>query len=164
LVYTGVRRTPLCALLGGRAAAELFATTLDAYLLLGQLPEGPNDCQTADGRPATREHAANRLARMLCADRETTTEEERFEVAVAAARQQAQLLVHAIETVAARLPGPPETVLLSGSGEFLADVAWHGQRTMPPARIVSLAQQLGPEVSAAACAHAVAVLAREEVP
>src|SRR5439155_1586656 len=34
LVYTGVRRTPACALLGGGGAAEFFATTLDVYLLL----------------------------------------------------------------------------------------------------------------------------------
>jgi probable H4MPT-linked C1 transfer pathway protein len=37
LVYTGVRRTPLCALLAGEGAAEVFATTLDAYLLQGEL-------------------------------------------------------------------------------------------------------------------------------
>src|SRR5262249_43756645 len=35
LLYTGVRRTPLCAVLGSRVAAELFATTLDAYLFRG---------------------------------------------------------------------------------------------------------------------------------
>src|SRR5262249_24868818 len=33
LVYTGIRRTPICALLGGNIAAEVFATTLDAYLV-----------------------------------------------------------------------------------------------------------------------------------
>src|SRR5438552_12194660 len=43
LVYTGVRRTPLCALLGETGAAELFATTLDAYLLLEELPEDVTD-------------------------------------------------------------------------------------------------------------------------
>src|SRR5262249_4761154 len=31
LVYTGVRRTPVCALLGAKGAAEFFATTLDVY-------------------------------------------------------------------------------------------------------------------------------------
>src|SRR5262245_60369629 len=40
LVYTGVRRTPLCALMGPKwgqysLAAEFFATTLDVYLVLG---------------------------------------------------------------------------------------------------------------------------------
>ncbi len=162
LVYTGVRRTPLCALLGGRGAAELFATTLDVYLTLGHVPEDADDRDTADGRPATRDFAAARLARMLCADLETSTEEERHEVAVRAARQQVLLLTHALETVTARLPSPPETILLSGSGEFLAEVAWHGQHTCPPGLVRSLARELGAEVSAAACAYAVAVLAAEE--
>jgi len=31
LVYTGIRRTPICAVLNRDVAAELFATMLDAY-------------------------------------------------------------------------------------------------------------------------------------
>ena len=162
LVYTGVRRTPLCALLGGCGAAELFATTLDAYLALGHLPEDPADRDTAAGRPATRAHAAARLARMICADLETSTDEERQEVAVRVARAQVLLLTHALEAVTARLPRPPEVILLSGSGEFLAEVAWCGRRTCPPGRVVSLARTLGVDVSGAACAYAVAILAAEE--
>ena len=33
--------------------AELFATTLDVYLTLGEIPSDPGDLSTADGRPAT---------------------------------------------------------------------------------------------------------------
>jgi probable H4MPT-linked C1 transfer pathway protein len=161
LVYTGVRRTPVCALLGGLGAAELFATALDVYLVLGQLPEDPEDRDTADGRPATRAAAEARLARMLCADLETSTEEERRDLAVRAARRQVALVVHAVEAVAGRLPAPPETVILSGSGEFLAGIAWNGQRTCPPCPVVSLGQRLGPEASRAGCAYALAVLASE---
>jgi probable H4MPT-linked C1 transfer pathway protein len=73
LVYTGVRRTPACALLGAGGAAEFFATTLDVYLLLEQIAEDEHDTDTADGRPATREYAHRRLARMLCGDAETVT-------------------------------------------------------------------------------------------
>ena len=69
LVYTGFRRTPLCAVashvpLRGRpcpVAAELFATTLDVYLLLGLIPEDAADTNTADGRPATIACALDRL-------------------------------------------------------------------------------------------------------
>src|SRR5262249_56241103 len=53
LIYTGVRRTPLCALLGPRGAAELFATTLDAYIILDAIPEDQKDCDTADNAPPT---------------------------------------------------------------------------------------------------------------
>jgi probable H4MPT-linked C1 transfer pathway protein len=72
LVYSGVRRTPICALLGSDVAAELFATTRDAYLLLGLVPEDATDTDTADGRPATRDHAHARMSRMVCGDAETT--------------------------------------------------------------------------------------------
>lgn len=76
LVYTGVRRTPVCAILPWVVAAELFATTYDAHLVLGNVPEGPADCDTADGRPATVKNAQARLARMLCADRTELPEED----------------------------------------------------------------------------------------
>jgi probable H4MPT-linked C1 transfer pathway protein len=76
LVYTGVRRTPVCAVMPWLTAAELFATALDAYLVLGMIPEDPNDHDTADGRPATRKYAHTRLARMYCADAEMVPEED----------------------------------------------------------------------------------------
>src|SRR5207248_174454 len=62
LVYTGVRRTPICAVLGMAVAAEFFATMQDAYIYLGLTPANPADCDTADGRPATRANARARLA------------------------------------------------------------------------------------------------------
>jgi probable H4MPT-linked C1 transfer pathway protein len=162
LVYTGVRRTPLCALLGWRGAAELFATTLDAYTLLGRTPEDPADCDTADGRPATRANAEARLARMICADLETSTPREREEVAQRAHLRQVMGLEGSIECVAGRLPQPPESVILSGAGEFLARAALPGQQVVPTCPVVSLGERLGPEVSKAACAYALAVLAAEE--
>ncbi|MEJ7590244.1 MAG: hydantoinase/oxoprolinase family protein [Planctomycetaceae bacterium] len=86
LIYTGVRRTPVCAIVRSvplmhetaldatnaeeawmvPVAAELFATSLDSHLVNGDIPEDPQDRSTADYRPATRAAAANRL-RMLSA-------------------------------------------------------------------------------------------------
>jgi probable H4MPT-linked C1 transfer pathway protein len=150
LVYTGVRRTPLCALLDGIGAAEFFATALDVYLVLGMLPDDPSDRRTADGRPATRDAAHARLARMLCADLETSTKEERLALAARIHERQLRLLREAVGKVAAL----PRTVILSGSGEFLA------QELVPPGSlIVSLGERLGPDRSQAACAYALAVLA-----
>jgi probable H4MPT-linked C1 transfer pathway protein len=161
LVYTGVRRTPLCAVLGAAGAAELFATTLDVYLILGSIPEDPDDRNTADGRPATRAAAHARLARMLCADLETSTEEERRRLAEHVLLRQVTTLGWAFESVAKRLPGPPQTVLLAGEGESLAMTALQQQKGFPPCRGVRLSQALSPVVSQAACAYAVAVLAAE---
>ena len=61
LIYTGVERSPVCAVAQlvpwrGRkcpTAHEVFATMWDVYLTLGDLPEEPKSTHTADRRPAT---------------------------------------------------------------------------------------------------------------
>jgi probable H4MPT-linked C1 transfer pathway protein len=156
LVYTGVRRTPLCALLGPSHAAEWFATTLDVYLLLDKFPEDDRDRNTADGRPATRAAAHARLARMLCTDLETSTQEERYALAHEVHHRQVKLLREAIGRVVEGIAAQIETVVLSGSGEFLGRAALEGWAPTP---MVSLAEKLGPEVSQVACAYALSVLA-----
>jgi hypothetical protein len=161
LAYTGVIRTPLCAILGGRGAAEFFATTRDVYLMLGRLPEDPADCDTADGRPATRACAEARVARMMCADLETSTADERRKLAEHALLRQVMQVSGCIEVVAKSLPRSPETIVLSGVGEFLAEHALSHQETVPPCRVVYLRGELGAEVSRAAPAYALAVLASE---
>jgi probable H4MPT-linked C1 transfer pathway protein len=164
LVYTGVRRTPLCALVGGHGAAELFATALDAHLVLGSVAEDPDDRNTADGRPATRAAAHARLARMLCADLETSTEDQRLRLAERVLLRQVMLLGSSLKGVASRLPRPPETVVIAGEGEFLAMAALREQDAFPPCHGVRLSLGLGAEVSRAACAYALAVLAVEQGP
>src|SRR5262249_6312948 len=73
LVYRGVRRPPVCAVLGNEGlAAEFFATTHDVHVALGLVPEDSSDTDTADHRPATTENAHARLARMFCADLDTS--------------------------------------------------------------------------------------------
>ncbi|HYO23629.1 MAG TPA: hydantoinase/oxoprolinase family protein, partial [Lacipirellulaceae bacterium] len=170
LVYTGVERTAACALVGAIAyrgascpvAAEFFATTLDAYLTLGALPEEPLNCDTADGRPRTRACARDRLARLVCADRTLFTDEDT--AAAASAIQDAQIakISVAVEQVIARMRRAPSVVVLSGQGEFLgrrvaSRVRWGAE----PPRVVSLEAALGSAVSRCAPAHALAVLAAE---
>jgi probable H4MPT-linked C1 transfer pathway protein len=161
LVYTGVRRTPVCALLGEGVAAEVFATTLDAYLVLGSVGEDPLDTNTADGKPATRAAAELRLARMRCADLESSTPAERRWLAWSALSRQVEIIHAALARVIARLPAPPATVILAGEGEFLAREVVRAHGALAECRIVSLTERLGQSVSQAACAHAVAVLAAE---
>ena len=155
LVYTGVRRTPVCALLGGEGAAELFATTGDVYLLLGGLPPDANDRHTADGRPATIEAAHARLARMICADSETCSLQVTQKLAQEVFHRQRALLRSAVTHISAQLPSPPRMIVISGSGEFLA------RQLVTNVEIISLAERLNPDLSSAACAYAVAVLAQE---
>lgn len=170
LVYTGVTRSPVCALVRELpwhngwcpVAQEFFATTLDAYLMLGDIPEDPTNRHTADGRPATREASHDRLARTICADRQLFSRADALVAAQAIAQAQRRLLVAALRSVVQRLPALPGTVVLSGQGEFLGRRL--AEKVLGSAEIVSIEARLGSGVSRCAAAHAVAVLAAEEHP
>jgi (4-(4-[2-(gamma-L-glutamylamino)ethyl]phenoxymethyl)furan-2-yl)methanamine synthase len=190
LVYTGIERSPVCAVLGqvpyrGRVcpvAQELFATMRDVYLVLGELPEQAHDTQTADGRPATRAAAIGRLARVICADESEFGEQDARELAVAAADAQAEHLAAAFGKVAGRLnlslnPAPArqssrvaETGLRESAAGFCLVLSGHGDclarrvlaRVAYVGDVVSLADRLGIAASRAATAYALAVLQREE--
>ena len=169
LVYSGVERTPLCAVLTaapfrGRKcpmAAEVFATTLDVYVTLGELSEEKANPHTADRRAATKEASRDRLARSICADRETFTETDAKTMAEAVAEKQLARIATALKHVLDRMPESPSTVVISGRGEFLARKVVEAVGLMP--RIVSLGKELGVELSRCAAAHALAVLAKEGV-
>jgi len=166
LLYRGVKRTPICAVChslpwNGRkcqVAAEFFATTADAYLLLGMLDEEPDAGWTADGKPLTKEHARRRLARQICADASELGIDALYEIAVAVRDTQLSDLVRAVGFVVKRLPEACQTFILSGCGEFLSTGAtW----VCPAAKHRSLRGEIGIEASKCAPAHAVAVLANE---
>ena len=160
LVYTGISRTPVAALVrdlpyrGKRCpvSAELFATTLDAYLTLGLIAESDEASQTADGREATRPRALDRLARMICADSTTFSQKDAEQAARSIAEAQATILGDAIDRGVASLGSRADFAVVSGSGEFLAaSLAARVAR-----RLVRLSTELGPEASAAAPAVALA--------
>ncbi len=164
LVYTGVRRTPVCAVLGQGVAAEFFATMHDAYLLLKKCPEEPRNYDTADGRPATRAGAHARMARMLCSDGEELPAAAALRLARVAQQRQVGAVGRAVQIVAANLPEPPAMAIVVGAGEFLARAALRSIAMPSGFRVLSLRRQLSPGVSAAACAYALAVLAEETWP
>ncbi len=169
LVYTGVRRTPLCAIAHSvphrdgyaQLATELFATTLDVYLLTGDIPESPDDCDTANGRPATIEHAHDRIARMLCCDRTEVTLDEARQIADFLASVQQQRITGAIDRVLSTLPESPAAVILSGSGTFLADRIATSHPRLSTASHHHLAELFSPETAESACAFALTRLATE---
>ncbi|WP_439621820.1 hydantoinase/oxoprolinase family protein [Gemmata sp.] len=164
LVYLGVLRTPVCAAYPDRVCAELFATTRDVYTVLGRVAEHPESCDTADGRPATFDHALARLARMLGGDRETVSDDRLIHFATCVHTRIVETLTSAARSVYYDTSSPPElaTVIVSGAGEFLARrVADGAFPDRPPRATVSLNDELGPAVSVCAPAYAVAVLAAE---
>jgi probable H4MPT-linked C1 transfer pathway protein len=168
LVYAGVRRTPLCSLalelpFRGRPTglmAELFATTLDVYLTLGELRSDPNDLGSADGRPATANAALDRLARMVGADRDAFSAADAFAFALAADKALTDRLVRAARRACSETVDPPMHAVVAGSGEFLARRV--ASRALEPGgKVVSLSEAWGPVASSAACAHALVELALE---
>jgi len=166
LVYRGVRRTPLCVLMPERTCAEWFATTLDLFLILGDLPADAADTDTADGRPATVPAAFARLARLIGTDGELAHPDALLRLAAQLLQRLEQELTDALTQVCQQNEGArwPEVILLSGSGEFLARriihrfLPMHPHYPVPP--IVSLTEQLGSRLSTTAPAWAVAELAR----
>ncbi|HVJ81362.1 MAG TPA: hydantoinase/oxoprolinase family protein [Planctomycetia bacterium] len=172
LHYEGVERTPLCALRSWatyrgrrtRTMAELFATTRDVYLTLGDLPEDPDDVLTADGKPATREFARDRLARTVGADRTRFSDEDARELAAQMASAQSFNLAAAIRQVISANVVELKTVVVAGQGEWLARRTAAAIPELANAAVVSLSEKLGPEASVAACAHAVATLLDERAP
>lgn len=167
LVYTGVRRTPLAAVVScipfraqwATVSSELFATMLDVHLLRGDIPENPHDTDTANGRPATRAAAIDRIVRMLCADRTEITEAEAVSLADYWAHKQLKQIAWAVHQVWGRQPSQCETLFVSGSGEFLAKRVVEHVPALQSANVVSLSADFTPAVAEAACAYALACLA-----
>ncbi len=167
LVYTGTRRSPICAVVSelpwrGKPCAvaqELFATTQDAYLLLNELPEEPKNLDTADGRPLTKSYSHARLARSICADTTMFSMADALNAAKAIKEAQLALLLTAARRVIQRMQTTPAIVVLSGQAEFLGRELF--EQLNRNNKVISLSAELGSEVSSAACAHALAVLASE---
>jgi probable H4MPT-linked C1 transfer pathway protein len=173
LLYAGTKRTPVFAIMHYRCAAEYFATTRDVYTVLGITTEDPDDCDTADGRPARYRHSLARLARMLGGDLETITEDRIMEYAREVKRRQLEMMWESYRTVQIEGGWVDKSdwhlrhFIVCGSGEFLALECVNrliDHNTQPHANIVSLSQELGPSVSVCAPAYALAVLATERRP
>lgn len=169
LVYTGIRRTPLCAVAHAvqvdqsscPLSAELFATTHDVYLLLGDLPEVLDDCDTANGRPATRDQAWDRLVRQLCCDRTEISLSETLHIARNIAHQQEQQIGAAVKQVLESAPPgfDCQTIILSGSGRFLAQRVINQIQMLRHLPVLDISKFVTPALPEVACAYAVAQLA-----
>ena len=157
LVYTGALRTPAEAIAAtvpvrGRptgVSAEGFALAGDVHLWRGDLAPEDYSVPTPDGRPATRRFAGERLARVVCADRELLDEEGIGAIADALWDAQATRLRDAVLRARARYPALTHAVV-TGLGAFLAAEA----ALRAGLKVIHLADRLGP---AARHAPAVAV-------
>ena len=166
LIYTGLLRTPVCAIVQSvpysdgncRVAAELFANTADVYRWLGRIQDEDYTCETADGRGRTRTEAGVRLARVICADSEMLNPDGITTIARHVAKVQADQIQQGILQVTARLGSAnPKTAVLAGKGAFLAREAAEDAGLT----CVNVADQFGDSVSLVTPAAAVAYLFAE---
>jgi probable H4MPT-linked C1 transfer pathway protein len=162
LVYTGALRTPAEALApqvvldGTRVgvSAEGFALAGDVHVWRGDLPPELYTVATPDGRPATREFAGERLARVVCADRDMLGDEAISAIADSLAAAQIDRMTEALQRVVARHRSL-EQIVVTGLGAFIGRAAAARTRL----DIVPLAGELGEAAARAAPAAAVALLA-----
>lgn len=158
LVYTGAVRTPAEAIASqvpfgagvAGVSAEGFALAGDVHVWRGDLDPADYTSPTPDGRPATRAFAGERLARIVCADREMLDEAAVSAIADALAGAQVARIADAIARVRARHPSL-RTAVVTGLGAFLGEAAAHAAGL----HVVPLAAELGD--AAARCAPAVSV-------
>lgn len=174
LIYTGIERSNLSGLLRsvplhGKSCPvmnEQFATTKDAYLWLGFLEEAPEDRDTADGKPATRNFARYRLARLVGEDGSTLADLDIDAIAQCAMTKQTKLLKRSLEKVLRRVESPSqiEHLICSGHGGFLL------RQTLEDGLLANrfgfkkqtwLSDHLGESLSRCAPAYAVAQLASQ---
>jgi probable H4MPT-linked C1 transfer pathway protein len=132
LVYTGILRTPLCAIVRTvpvngqqcRVAAEHFAVAADVHLWLGQIEESDYTSETPDGKGRSRSEVGARLARTVCADFDELGENNITAIAEEVARVQISQVGDAIRQVlAASGSTAPSNAVLAGHGAFLARAA-----------------------------------------
>jgi probable H4MPT-linked C1 transfer pathway protein len=166
LVYTGAVRTPVEAIVrqvsygAGMAgvSAEGFALVGDVHAWRGDLAPADYAPGTPDGRPATREFAGERLARVVCADRELIDAAGISRIAEEIASAQVAQVRAAIQRVAARHPSI-RTAVVTGLGAFIAARA----AMAAGFEVVALADSLGAAAARCAPAAAVALLFEQEL-
>ncbi len=125
LVYSGILRTNLAAILKKvnveqswcRTASELFATTADIYLLLGNIDEEMYTCETADGAGRSKTDVMRRIARLVCADLSEIKGKDIYQIAVQVKEKQVSILTQALFEVAER--NELDRIAAAGLGEFL---------------------------------------------
>ena len=96
----------------------------DVFLWLGTLQAEDYTCPTPDGRPVTRSHSGERLARAVCADGEMLDEQDIDQIAEALSRAQRQRITEALQDISRRHP-QIDTAVVTGLGAFIGMEAAH---------------------------------------
>ena len=165
LVYTGALRTPVEAMVHevpygdgvAGVSAEGFALAGDVHVWRGSLGARDYTVPTPDGRAVTREFCGERLARVICADRELLDDEGTTRLADAVARAQVSRVTAAIGRVIRPHPSLG-TAVVTGLGAFIAEDAARAAGL----EVRRLSAELGDAAARCAPAAAVALLLERE--
>ncbi len=176
LLYTGAARTPVCAVSrsvrvngqGARStvdvpvAAELFATMLDVYVVLGDMQEDRRACETADGREQTRKNSLTRLARCFCSDVDELPERKLLDFARQIKNDQLQLIGQFVnrKIQIEYSMEQPCRFIVSGQGEFIARAVLN---TLAIGPVDLLSDLIGRPASRCAPAYALANLLKDSL-
>ena len=168
LLYTGAARTPVEAMAAdvcvqGRRytlAAEGFATSADVHVWRGDLDARGVTGGTADGRPATRPAAGDRLARALCADRELMDDAAITGAGRCAGRRRRSIASRRRSGASASPHPSIRHAVVAGAGAFVAARAARAAGL----DVVALADVHGAAASLCAPAAAVALLLGDGTP
>jgi aspartokinase-like uncharacterized kinase len=171
LCYAGIHRTPVCSVLADLQmdgscvdiAREFFATMQDVFIVLGEFNEAEEDCQTADGRPASFEFAAQRLSRMVCTDAELLSRESLLVIARQSAHALQEAISKALTRVVAANSDLPREFVVCGQGEWFAKKVVHSVFGNSGVNLRELSELKSLEVSLSAAAYSVSSLASEIV-
>ena len=166
LVYTGVLRTPVEAMvshvpfdgLEAGVSAEGFALAGDVHVWRGDLDPADYTVATPDGRPTARPWCGERLARVVCADREILDEAAITRIANRLADAQCDRLTSAIHRVVTAHPSL-RLAVVTGLGAFLGAASARAAGL----HVVPLAAELGDSASRCAPAASVALLLEQSL-
>ena len=174
LVYTGVVRTPLCAV-AHRVAfdgtltgimAEWFATTADIYRITGQLPDDADLHRTADGRGKSVPESRARLARMIGRDAVTAPDKAWTQLAETFIHHQIHRIEESCRQVLSAVDLRADAPIVgAGIGRFLsAEIARRlGRPYRDLGSLVAAPDGVAQSAAAHAPAVAVALLLRDRV-
>ena len=171
LVYTGILRTPPSSFAHrvplpegpSPLSPEYFAVTADVYRVLRRIDEADYTVPTPDGRGKGWEESAERLARLVLADREALGDDTILNIATSLEKDQVAQITGALRQV---LRATPTTtglrIVTAGVGSFLAEMAAE-RLPMRSVRLAGLLPDLGGGAwDIAAPGAAIALLIAEE--
>lgn len=110
LVYTGLLRTNVATIVDSvvvngvktSVSSELFTTTADVNMVLGNITSNEYSTPTADGKDKTLYASKNRLSRLVCGDIDTVSDDDIVSIANEIYEKQVNQVAMALEKVIKR--------------------------------------------------------------